>query len=308
MTSLCFPLLGSLCANMYQSIVVGLYSPLPPTPLWFPYITHVCAQSYPTLWDPRLYTVSCQKPTSLVNTTGETMRIASSEFADDPCSSVKRGTMVRAARALLSAVTRLLILADMADVMRLLSHLKIELKDPHCRDEMAAARGALKKNATMLYTASQAFLRHPDVAATRANRDYVFKQVQEAIAGISNAAQATSPTDEAKGHTGIGELAAALNEFDLEGCLSSAVQANSSHHSWVRIWPIYGKLEFMSESRLAVSDSVTPWTVDCQAPLAMKFSRREYCSGFPFPSPGDLPDPVIEPIPQCRQILYHQSH
>ncbi|XP_054557758.1 catenin alpha-2 isoform X6 [Talpa occidentalis] len=89
-----------------------------------------------------------------------------------------------------------------------------ELKDPHCRDEMAAARGALKKNATMLYTASQAFLRHPDVAATRANRDYVFKQVQEAIAGISNAAQATSPTDEAKGHTGIGELAAALNEFD----------------------------------------------------------------------------------------------
>lgn len=53
------------------------------------------------------------------------MRIASSEFADDPCSSVKRGTMVRAARALLSAVTRLLILADMADVMRLLAHLKI---------------------------------------------------------------------------------------------------------------------------------------------------------------------------------------
>lgn len=90
-----------------------------------------------------------------------------------------------------------------------------ELKDPHCRDEMAAARGALKKNATMLYTASQAFLRHPDVAATRANRDYVFKQVQEAIAGISSAAQATSPTDEAKGHTGIGELAAALNEFDV---------------------------------------------------------------------------------------------
>lgn len=80
---------------------------------------------------------------------------------------------------------------------------------------MAAARGALKKNATMLYTASQAFLRHPDVAATRANRDYVFKQVQEAIGGISSAAQATSPTDEKHGHAGIGELAAALNEFDV---------------------------------------------------------------------------------------------
>lgn len=90
-----------------------------------------------------------------------------------------------------------------------------ELKDPQCRDEMAAARGALKKNATMLYTASQAFLRHPDVAATRANRDYVFKQVQEAIGGISSAAQATSPTDEKHSHAGIGELAAALNEFDV---------------------------------------------------------------------------------------------
>lgn len=90
-----------------------------------------------------------------------------------------------------------------------------ELKDPQCRDEMAAARGALKKNATMLYTASQAFLRHPDVAATRANRDYVFKQVQEAIGAISSAAQAASPTDEKHGHAGIGELAAALNEFDV---------------------------------------------------------------------------------------------
>ena len=64
---------------------------------------------------------------------GDTMRIASSEFADDPCSSVKRGTMVRAARALLSAVTRLLILADMADVMRLLAHLKIVSADVNTR-------------------------------------------------------------------------------------------------------------------------------------------------------------------------------
>ncbi|XP_042833014.1 catenin alpha-2-like [Panthera tigris] len=104
-----------------------------------------------------------------------------------------------------------------------------ELKDPHCRNEMAAARGALKKNATMLYTASQALLRHPHVAATRANRDYVFKQVQEAIAGISNAAQATSPTDEAKGHTGIGELAAVLNEFDTPLGNASAGPMNDPH-------------------------------------------------------------------------------
>ena len=40
---------------------------------------------------------------------------------------------------------------------------------------------------------------------------------------------------------------------------------------------------------------VTPWTVACQAPLSMGFSRQECWSGLPFPSPGDLPNSVIEP-------------
>ena len=39
----------------------------------------------------------------------------------------------------------------------------------------------------------------------------------------------------------------------------------------------------------------TPWTVAYQAPLSMGFSREEYWSGLPFPSPVDLPDPGIEP-------------
>ena len=39
----------------------------------------------------------------------------------------------------------------------------------------------------------------------------------------------------------------------------------------------------------------TPWTSACQAPLSMGFSRQEYWSGFPFPPPGDLPDPGIKP-------------
>ena len=39
----------------------------------------------------------------------------------------------------------------------------------------------------------------------------------------------------------------------------------------------------------------TPWTVACQAPLSMRFSRQESWNGLPFPSPGDLPDPGIEP-------------
>ena len=40
---------------------------------------------------------------------------------------------------------------------------------------------------------------------------------------------------------------------------------------------------------------VTPWTLAQQAPLSMGFSRQEYWSGLPFPSPGDLPDPGIKP-------------
>ena len=40
---------------------------------------------------------------------------------------------------------------------------------------------------------------------------------------------------------------------------------------------------------------MTSWTVACQAPLSMEFSRQEYWSGLPFPSPGDLPDPGIDP-------------
>ena len=39
---------------------------------------------------------------------------------------------------------------------------------------------------------------------------------------------------------------------------------------------------------------VTPWTVAYQAPLSVGFSRQEYWSGSPFPSPGDLSDPGIK--------------
>ena len=40
----------------------------------------------------------------------------------------------------------------------------------------------------------------------------------------------------------------------------------------------------------------TLWTVACQVPLSLEFSRQEYLSGLPFSSPGDLPDPSIEPV------------
>ena len=51
------------------------------------------------------------------------------------------------------------------------------------------------------------------------------------------------------------------------------------------------KVRVLSRVRLFV----TPWTVAHQAPPSMEFSRQEYWSGLPFPSPGDLPDPGIKP-------------
>ena len=56
----------------------------------------------------------------------------------------------------------------------------------------------------------------------------------------------------------------------------------------------------------------TLWTVIHQAPLSMGFPRQEYWSGFPFASPGDLPDPGIEAASPAlagigKWILYHQT-
>ena len=53
------------------------------------------------------------------------------------------------------------------------------------------------------------------------------------------------------------------------------------------------KVKVKSLSRVQLF--ATPWTVAYQAPLSMGFSRQEYWNGLPFPSPGDLPDPGIEP-------------
>ena len=52
----------------------------------------------------------------------------------------------------------------------------------------------------------------------------------------------------------------------------------------------------------------TPWTVACEAPSSMEFSRQEYWSGLPFPSPGDLPNPGIKSGSPALQTLYPLSH
>ena len=52
---------------------------------------------------------------------------------------------------------------------------------------------------------------------------------------------------------------------------------------------------------------VTLWTVAHQAPLSMGYSRQEYWSGLPFPPPGDLPNPGIEPMLPAAPALQADS-
>ena len=58
------------------------------------------------------------------------------------------------------------------------------------------------------------------------------------------------------------------------------------------------KVKLLSHVRLLA----TPWAAAYQAPLSMGFSRQEYWSGLPLPSPGDLPDLGIEPVSPALQV------
>lgn len=151
------------------------------------------------------------------------------EFTEDPCHLSKREAVVQAARALLAAVTRLLILADIIDVIFLLQYLTTvqktfdflrttsnkaelkkanqkfvkelelldklaykrqqDLKSPDQRDEIAGARASLKQNSTLLYSTSSACLEHPDVASLKSSKDSVCNEIQNSLTAISNAAQ-----------------------------------------------------------------------------------------------------------------------
>lgn len=89
-----------------------------------------------------------------------------------------------------------------------------ELKDHQLRDDLAAARAVLKKHSTMLLTASKVYVRHPELDLAKVNRDFVLKQVCEAVNTISDVAQGKSSQPN-EIYSGAGELAAALDDFDV---------------------------------------------------------------------------------------------
>ena len=82
----------------------------------------------------------------------------------------------------------------------------------------------------------------------------------------------------------------------VHGVTKSWTQLSNFHFTWGAFG--YGRVKV---SVTQSSDSATPWTVALQAPLFMGFSRQEYWSGLPFPSPGDFLYPGTEPMSPALQ-------
>ena len=93
-----------------------------------------------------------------------------------------------------------------------------------------------------------------------------------------------------------------LTFFSLIAFLATGLRGNcyvASHTKYILPLGLY-KVKVNSFSRVRLF--ATPWTVAHQTPPSMEFSRQEYWSGLPFPSPGDLPNPGIEPRCPALQV------
>ena len=251
-----------------------------------------------------------------IRATGQQMSLMSREFVQDPCSSANRANIIKAARPLLLAVTRLLIVADMVDVQRLLDSLKIvendlanlknassqqevidskdslwnntdrlinevdsrQPKDERSRFQLAAARAVLKKNRTLLLTASKVYVRHPEISEAKGNRDFAFAQFCEAVNTINEVAQdksslyangfeATILEDNLKN---IGKLAIALDAFDRD----IAVEPHDYIESEMRP-KLEASLERIITSSAAVADFVCSLRDECRFCKTDKLQERQ---------------------------------
>ena len=87
----------------------------------------------------------------------------------------------------------------------------------------------------------------------------------------------------------------------MENVLCQKLSLSPIHHAFslsnprVFAFAVHSNLSLKKKKSSVVSNSATPWTITYQAPPSIGFSGQEYWSGLPFPSPGDLPHPGIQP-------------
>ncbi|KAL4704794.1 hypothetical protein ACJJTC_003506 [Scirpophaga incertulas] len=278
-----------------------------------------------------------------VRKAGAAMSVSAREFSEQPCASASRSAMVRAARALLCAVTRLLVLADLCDVRLLLASTRavesdldklkaassqselvesarqfgrsagalvaqaarrqLELKEPRSRDELAAARAVLKKHSTMLLTASKVYVRHPELAAAKANRDYVLRAVCSAVDAISSAAQPRADRGSTRAPTeGPGELAQALDDFDermvMEPLAYSEVRTRPSLEE--RLESIISGAALMADSSCTRDERRERIVAECNAVRqALQELLHEYIANAGKPEQSEGLERAIEHM--CRK-------
>ena len=99
-------------------------------------------------------------------------------------------------------------------------------------------------------------------------------------------------------------IVGSIDKCSFNGLAKCLIKRQCNVDSWPEI-SLKGRVAYVSWLHQYISEWVkslsrvrlfaTPWTVAYQAPPSMGFSRQEYWSGLPFPSPGDLPDPGIKP-------------
>ena len=89
-----------------------------------------------------------------------------------------------------------------------------------------------------------------------------------------------------------------MNKAQFKSLLLQLVKISEAKSSKKLYFTSWGEVK-------SLSLFATPWTVANQAPPSIEFSRQEYWSGLPCPSPGDLPDPGIEP--RVLHLLHWQA-
>ena len=106
------------------------------------------------------------------------------------------------------------------------------------------------------------------------------------------------------GRKAMTNLDSVLKSWEISLCQQRSVQSKLQFFQW----PCMNvRVNEGVKSLSCVRLFVTPWTVAYQAPLSVGFFRQEYWSRLPFPPPGDLPNPGIEPLSPASPALQADS-
>ena len=161
------------------------------------------------------------------------------------------------------------------------------------RDAFASARAVLKRHSLMLLTASKTYVRHPELSAAKANRDYVLNKVGEAVASISEVAQGRcqpSGDGEAGGEEG-GELALKIRDLEVALADNAPQNASSLQSLEEQLEAVIAGAALLADSPCARDERRERIVKECAAVREAMQSLMELCLADPQ-GPGVQVGPV----------------